>query len=151
MPKLKSHRMRPVNKLAEKQDKEYAIVYSQCLLVIQGLEGQLQKLYSYRDGYNQQFLELSNQGVGSNRLQDILKFMTNLNTSIDGIGMQIRRQQAVCEEKKKLWIEKHNRKRIYTTITKKYINEEQVIQNKIEQKEQDEFNQAQFHRKQKSK
>ena len=151
MPKSKSQRMQPVNQLADKQDKEYAIIYSQCLLQVRKLEEQLQKLYSYRDGYNQQFIELSKQGVGTNRLQDILKFMTNLNVSIEGIGQQISRQKTICEEKKKLWMHKHNKKRIYKTVTKKYIIEEQVIQNKIEQKEQDEFNQTQFHRKLNSK
>jgi len=147
MPKSKSQRMKPVNQLAEKQEKEYAIIYSQCLAKVQAFEEQLQKLYSYRDGYNQQFIELSNQGVGTNRLQDILKFMTNLNVSIDGVGLQIRQQQRVCDEKKKLWMEKHNKKRIYKTVTEKYIDEEQVIQNKNEQKLMDEFNQSQFHRK----
>ena len=147
MLKLKSHRMNPVNQLADKHDKEYAIIYAQCLTEVHVLEEQLQKLYSYRDGYNQQFIELSNQGVGSNRLQDILKFMTNLNISIDGVGEQIRRQNGICEEKKKQWMEKHNKKRIYLTVTNKYVKEEQITQNKAEQKEQDEFNQAQFHRK----
>ncbi|HHA18710.1 MAG TPA: flagellar export protein FliJ [Methylophaga sp.] len=147
MPKLKSKRMDPVNQLADKYDKEYAIIYAKCLSEVHALEDQLKKLYSYRDGYNQQFIDLSNQGVGSNRLQDILKFMTNLNVSIDGIGIQIRRQKKVCEEKKKQWMEKHNKKRIYRTVTNKYVKEEQIIQNKAEQKQQDEFNQAQFHRK----
>lgn len=147
MPKLKSQRMNPVNQLADKQDKEYAAVYSKCLAALHELEAQLQKLYSYRDGYNQQFVDLSNQGVGSNRLQDILKFMTNLNVSIDGIALQISRQKVICEEKKKLWMEKHNKKRIYHTVTKNYLVQEQLIKNKTEQKEQDEFTQVQFRRK----
>jgi len=147
MSKLKSQRMKPVNQLASKQEQEHAIVYAQCLLKVQELKEQLEKLYSYRDGYNQQFIELSNQGVGSNRLQDILKFMTNLNTSIEGIGAQILQQQKICAEKKKLWMEKHNKKRIYNTVTEKYLHEEQMIMNKNEQKIMDEFNQVQFHRK----
>ncbi|MCU7837399.1 MAG: flagellar export protein FliJ [gamma proteobacterium symbiont of Taylorina sp.] len=147
MSKLKSQRMKPVNQLAAKQEQEYAIVFAQCLYKVHELKEQLQKLYSYRDGYNQQFIELSNQGVGSNRLQDILKFMTNLNISIEGMGQQIQRQQNICEEKKKLWMEKHNKKRIYNTVTEKYISEEQIIQNKNEQKLMDEFNQIQFRRK----
>ena len=139
--------MKSVNQFADMKDKEYAMVYSQSLSELHDLEVQLQKLYSYRDGYNQQFIDLSNQGVGSNRLQDILKFMTNLNVSIDGIALQISRQQVICQEKKKLWMVKHNKKRIYNTVTKKYLNEEQVIINKTEQKEQDEFAQVQFRRK----
>jgi len=47
----------------------------------------------------------------------------------------------------KLWMEKHNKKRIYNTVTEKYLHEEQMIMNKNEQKIMDEFNQVQFHRK----
>lgn len=147
MPKLKSQRMQPVNKLAEKQEQQSAIIYSQCLSQVRELEGQLQKLYSYREGYNQQMMELSRQGVGSNRLQDILKFMNNLNTSIEAVGLQISKQKQICEQKKLQWMEKHNKKRIYNKVTKKYIIKEQAVVNKNEQKLMDEFNQALFHRR----
>ena len=139
--------MQPVNKLAEKQEQQSAIIYSQCLSQVRELEGQLRKLYSYREGYNQQMMELSRQGVGSNRLQDILKFMNNLNTSIEAVGLQISKQKQICEQKKLLWMEKHNKKRIYNKVTKKYIVEEQAVVNKNEQKLMDEFNQALFHRR----
>ena len=46
MLKSKSQRMQPVNQLADKQDKEYASVYSQCLSIIQELKDQQEKLYS---------------------------------------------------------------------------------------------------------
>ena len=147
MSKLKSQRMHPVNKLAEKQEQQSAIVYSQCLSQVRELEDQLQKLYSYREAYNQQVMDLSRQGVDSNRLQDILKFMNNLNSSIEAVGLQSSKQKQICEQKKQHWMEKHNKKRIYNKVTKKYITEEQTLVNKNEQKQMDEFNQALFHRR----
>ena len=150
MPKLKSQRMKPVNQLAEKKEQQSAIIYSQCLKQVQALENQLQKLYSYRAGYNQQMIDMSGQGVGSHRLQDTLMFMNNLNKSIEGILLQIQQQKKVCEEKKQLWMAMHNKTRIYNKVTKKYVVEEQLMQNKKEQKLLDEFNQSLFQRKLKS-
>jgi len=147
MPKSKSQRMHPVNKLAEKKEQQSAIIFSQCLAKVKALEDQLQKLYSYRAGYNQQMIEMSGQGVGSHRLQDTLMFMSNLNKSIEGILLQIQQQKKECEGKKKLWMAMHNKTRIYTKVTKKYVVEEQLIENKKEQKLLDEFNQSLFHRK----
>ena len=139
--------MNPVNQLAEKQEQQSAIVYSQCLSKVQELENQLQKLYSYRESYNQQIKEISRQGVGSHRLQDTLMFMNNLNHSIESILAQIQQKKHVCTQKKQLWMEKHNKKRIYNKVTKKYITEEQLVKNKNEQKLLDEYNQTLFHRK----
>ncbi|MDX2507592.1 MAG: flagellar export protein FliJ [Gammaproteobacteria bacterium] len=147
MPKSKSQRMKPVNHLAEKQEQQSAVIYSQCQSKVQQLENQLQKLYSYREGYNRQIMDLSRQGVGSHRLQDTLMFMNNLNRSIENMLLQIQQQKKICEGKKQLWMDKHNKKRIYNTVTKKYISEEQVVKNKNEQKLVDEYNQALFHRK----
>lgn len=151
MAKSKSQRMQPVNRLAEKQEQESAMVYSQCLSKVQELEHQLQKLYSYRDGYNQQMTQLSSQGVGSHRLQDTLMFMSNLNKSIDSILMQIQQQKVVCEKKKSDWMVTHNKKRIYNKVTEKYSHQEQVIRDKNEQKLMDEYNQALYHRNKNSK
>ncbi len=139
--------MNPVNQLAEKQEQQSAIVYSQCLSKVQELENQLHKLYSYRESYNQQIKKISRQGVGSHRLQDTLMFMNNLNHSIESILAQIQQQKQACVQKKQLWMEKHNKKRIYNKVTKKYITEEQLVNNKKEQKLLDEYNQTLFHRK----
>ncbi len=151
MPKLKSQRMKPVNQLAEKKEQQSVVIYSQCLAKVKALEDQLQKLYSYREGYNQQMLNLSAKGVGSHRLQDTLMFMNNLNKSIEGLLIQIQHQKILCEEKKKDWMVRHNKTRIYNKVTKKYIAEEQTIQNKNEQKLLDEFNQSLFQRQINSK
>lgn len=147
MQKSKSQRMKPVNRLAEQQEQQSAIIYSQCQSRVQELENQLQKLYNYRNDYNQQMTQLSRQGVGSHRLQDTLMFMNNLNNSIETMLLQIQVQKKVCEEKKKLWLEKHNKKRIYGKVTEKYTRAEQLISNKNEQKLLDEYNQSLFHRK----
>ena len=147
MSKSKSQRMKPVNQLAQKQEQQSAIIYSQCQSKVQEMESQLQKLYTYREGYNQQVIEMSKQGIGSHRLQDTLMFMNNLNRNIETMLLQIQQQKKVCEEKKRSWMQMHNKKRIYNTVTEKYISEEQIVKNKNEQKLVDEFNQASFHRK----
>lgn len=139
--------MKPVNHLAEKKEQQSAVVYSQCLAKVQELENQLKKLYRYREGYNQQMIEMSGQGVGSHRLQDTLMFMNNLNQSIEGMLRQIQQQKSICEQKKQHWMAMHNKTKIYSKVTEKYIVEEQIIQNKNEQKLVDEFNQSLFHRK----
>ncbi len=138
--------MQPVNRLADKQEQQSAIVFSQCQAQLRELENQLQKLYSYRDGYNEQMIQQSRQGVGSYHLQDTLMFMNNLNQSIETILKQIQQQKLICQEKREVWMNKHNKKRIYTKVTKKYLCEEQQIKNKQEQKSLDEFNQNLFHR-----
>lgn len=145
--KPKSQRMKPVNQLAEKKEQQSAQIYARCLADVREMENQLQKLYSYRAGYNQQMIDLSQQGVGSNRLQDTLMFMSNLNKSIDGVLQQIQQQKKVCENKKQQWMALHTKSRIFKKVTQKYVVEEQVIINKNEQKQVDDFNQSLFHRK----
>ena len=150
MAKSKSQRMQPVNRLAEKQEQQSALIYSKCMDKVTELENQLQKLYEYRDGYNKQMTDMSRQGLGSHRLQDTLLFMSNLNKSIETILTQIKQQKTVCERKKQDWMAMHNKKRIFNKVTEKYSYEEQVIRNKNEQKLMDEFNQSLFHRKRNS-
>lgn len=145
--KSKSQRMKPVNRLAEKQEQQSAQIYAQCLANVRELENQLQKLYAYRAGYNQQMLDMSKQGMGSHRLQDTLMFMSNLNQSIDGLLVQIEQQKKVCEDKKQLWLQMHTKSKIYHKVTKKYVLEEQIVSNKNEQKLVDEFNQSAFNRR----
>ncbi len=147
MPKSKSQRMRPVNRLADKQEQQSAIIFSQCQARVQELEQQLEKLYQYRDGYNQQMLEKSQQGMGSYRLQDTLMFMNNLNQSIETLLNQIQKQKELCIEKREAWMTMHNKKRIYNKVTEKYLHEEQKQKNKQEQKSLDEHNQNLYHRK----
>ncbi len=139
--------MQPVNRLADRQEQQSAIVFSQCQARVRELQQQLEKLYQYRDGYNQQMIEQSQQGVGSYRLQDTLMFMNNLNQSIETILKQIQRQKQVCIEKREIWMNLHNKKRIYTKVTEKYQYQEQQQKNKQEQKNLDEHNQNLFHRK----
>ena len=145
--KSKSQRMKPVNKLAEKQEQQSAQVYALSLANVRELENQLQKLYSYQAGYNQQMIDMSKQGVGSHRLQDTLMFISNLNQSIEGVLLQIQQLKKICDGKKQLWMAMHTKKRIYNKVTEKYIVEEQVIINKNEQKLLDDFNQSSFQRK----
>ncbi len=151
MPKSKSQRMIPVNRLAENKEQMSAVVFSQCMSKVQEMENQLEILYSYRAGYHQQMTEMSRQGVGSNRLQDTLVFMHNLNQSIEGMLSQIKQQKNICENEKQQWLALHTKTKIYTKVTDKYIGEEQIIANKNEQKLLDEFNQSSFHRKLKPK
>lgn len=139
--------MKPVNRLADKQEQQSAIIFSQCQAKVRELEQQLEKLYRYRDGYNQKMVDQSRQGVGSYRLQDTLMFMNNLNQSIETILKQIQQQKQLCIKKRETWMKMHNKKRIYTKVTEKYLHEEQQQKNKQEQKSLDEFNQSLFHRK----
>ncbi len=85
--------MKPVNQLAEKKQQQSAVVYSETTTQLRAMENQLEKLYSYRAGYNQQMIELSQSGVGTHRLQDTLMFMNNLNQSIEGLSLQIQEQK----------------------------------------------------------
>jgi flagellar FliJ protein len=147
MAKLKSQRMQPVNQFAEKLEKEGAVEYSKCQSMVRELELQLEKMYQYREGYNQQLITMSKTGVGSHRLQDTLVFMNNLNASIEGLLKQIQQQKQICEQKKQQWLALHNKKRIYHKVTEKFLTEEQTLRNKHEQKMLDDYNQALFHRK----
>lgn len=149
MSKSKSQRMEPVNHLAAKKEQQFARIYAQGLAQVQTLQEQLQKLYLYRDSYNQQLMEQSRQGnaLGSHRLQDTLTFMTNLNKSIESLLIQIQQQKINCENKKKQWLAMHTKTRIYNKVTEKYVHEEQLLKNKNEQKLLDEFNQSLYCRK----
>jgi len=150
MAKLKSQRIDTVNKLAEKKEREAASEFGACNSQLQAMQNQLRKLYQYRDDYSAQFTQSSNQGMDSLRLQDYLKFINNINHSIDKVFEQIEKKKQDCETKKQLWLREHQQVRIYAKVKDHYLADEQKIANKIEQKQTDESSQAFFYRNKQS-
>lgn len=142
MPELKSKRIAPVNKLAEKKEQEAASDFGACNSQLQSMQNQLRKLYQYRDDYNRQFTQATQAGMDSTRLQDYLKFINNINHSIDKVLEQVEKKKSECEQKKQVWLEKHQKVRIYTRVTEHFLKEEQTAANKAEQKQSDEASQA---------
>ena len=138
MPKLKSKRLEPVNKLAEKKEQEAASEFGACMSQVQAMENQVRKLYQYREDYNAQFNQASSSGLDSARLQDYLMFINNINHSIDKIFAQLNKKKLECDSKKILWLEKHQQVKIYAKVKQKYLADELIIQNKNEQKQTDE-------------
>jgi len=146
MPQLKSKRIETVNKLAEKKEREAASEFGACMSQVQAMESQIRKLYQYREDYNHQFTQASNTGMDSARLQDYLKFINNINHSIDKIFEQLNKKKLECDSKKKLWLEEHQQVKIYAKVKEKYLADELVVQNKNEQKQSDEASLAFYSR-----
>jgi len=146
MAKKKSQRIEPVNKLAEKKEQEAAAEFGACNSQLQSMQNQLRKLYQYRDDYNRQFSQSTNQGMGSSRLQDYLRFINNINHSVDKVLEQINKKTEECKKKRLFWLEQHQQVKKYAKVKEHYLVEELKAENKIEQKQSDEFSQAFFNR-----
>lgn len=149
MAKLKSQRFEPVNQIVQKKEREAATDFGTCMGQVQAMENQLKKLYQYRDDYNKQFGQSSNQGMSSSQIQDYLMFINNINHNIDKILENIEIKKKECEGKKQVWLAKHQQVRIYDKVKDKYLTAEQLQRDKIEQKQNDEFSQGFFHRRHK--
>jgi len=133
-----AQRIELIKQISLKSEEKAAAVLGECNTRLYAMERQLQKLYQYRDEYNQQFTQAGNQHIKSNTLQDYMRFINNINHNIDKVLEGIDKQKAECEKLKQNWLEKHQKVDIYSKVQDKLIHSEQQQLNKKEQKLNDE-------------
>ncbi len=140
--------MHMIQRISAKEEDTAAKELGQSNLKLHAMESQLQKLYQYRENYNQQFIDAGANYLSSSSIQDYLMFINNLNASIDKLLEAIGAQKKIVEQLKAVWLKKHQKVDIYNKVKENYLVEEEKIQNLKDQRLNDESSIAFFMRNQ---
>lgn len=136
--KSRSERIQLIKTLAQQKQDESVRAFGQCMDKLNQLQIQLDKLYQYREDYNQQFKQQAEKGVPVTNLQDFLRFINSLSHNIDILHENLKKQRETCEKLKHIWLEKRQKVQILDSVKHKYLRQEQQQLEKKEQKINDE-------------
>ena len=107
---------------------------------------QLEMLQGYRNEYGQQRAQPAEVAMSVAALQNYQCFLENLGQTIVQARLDIEEKARVCEQQRIAWLACRSRRKILDTVVEKYQQQERYLQNRAEQKEQDEHAQFQFYR-----
>lgn len=133
---MRSKRMQPIAQIAEQDQQREIQIYVASQQAVVDAKLQLEQLIDYRVEYSQGRLS---QQMTMNQLKDYQVFLDKLNQSIDQARLLIEQKQFQCEKQRLLWLKSRTRSKALDAVIAKYIQQEAVIEARIEQKEQDEF------------
>lgn len=99
----KSHRLRPLMKLAKNNEQQAARVLSECRHRLQEQESRLEDLRGYRREYAARLSAVGAAGADAATLQRFKAFLVKLDEAIVLQGKQTERVSRECEEMSRLW------------------------------------------------
>jgi flagellar FliJ protein len=135
----RSERLRPVQRITESREKDAARVLGECQQQLQQMQQQLSELERYREEYRGHYQQHGSAGFSAQKLQQLQYFLANLDQAITQQQQAIRKAEAHCEEKKRLWFQARGRTQALDKVSEHYQQDERQQQNRREQKENDEF------------
>lgn len=141
---MRSERMQPIARHADQLQQQAVQIYVQAQQAVISAQQQLEQLLVYRQEYSQ-----SRVGghINVHQLKDYQLFLEKLNQSIDQAYLVIQQKQQQCEKQRLLWLKKRSRTKALDAVIEKYQQQEAILTERIEQKEQDEFASRQAARK----
>lgn len=135
-----SRRVDSMNRLAELADKrsdeaKFRLAQQQQRLI--SGQNQLDELIRFRDEYKVRLTGMA--GISAQQLQNHHQFLQRLNEAIDYQRLVIEKQSRVLEQERMRWHSEHNRARALGTVASRFQNAENVLAEKQEQVQSDEY------------
>ncbi|VAW77412.1 hypothetical protein MNBD_GAMMA15-2058 [hydrothermal vent metagenome] len=137
----RSKRMKPVQRVAQNREQTAVQKLGQSQQYLDAQRAKLEELCSYRDQYSESFKTTSGQGLDANRLQDFRVFLSRLNEAIRQQETIIVQCTSQHEQTRQQWVETRSHHQAIDKVIERYRSEEQKMENRREQKEQDEHSQ----------
>lgn len=134
----KSKRFKPVVRVAEAREKQAASDLGEAQAHLQAQVARLEELRNYQLDYQQRLTATASQGIQAARLQDFHRFLENLKQAIRQQETLVQIATRMVEQKKQLWFDKRGKLKSYDNVMDRYLHEENLEQDKREQKETDE-------------
>ncbi len=133
---MRSKRMQPIAHIAERKQQQAIQVYVSAQQAVVDAQLQLEQLLDYRCEYSEGRVA---SHMSMHQLRDYQLFLDKLNRSIDQAKLVIEQKQQQCEIQRLAWLKTRTRSKALDAVIAKYIQQEAVIEARLEQKEQDEF------------
>ena len=135
----RSKRLAPVQRITEAKEKDAARALGDAQLQLQQLQQQLKELETYREEYRNHFQHSGRNGFSAQQLQQQQQFLSNIDLAIEQQHQTISNTEVLCEQKKQHWFDARGRTQALDKVAERYLDDERQVQNRREQKENDEF------------
>jgi flagellar protein FliJ len=135
----RSERLKPIQRLNMSRENDAARALGHSVQLLQQHEQRLHELRQYRDEYDRQIQELGQNGVIASRLQQMQRFLNNLNLAIAQQQEIVEKARQQQEQQRHSWQRAHNKSQVMDNVAERYRRDEQYQANKRDQKENDEL------------
>ncbi len=109
---------------------------------------QLESLYQYREEYLAQLRSGHTQNMTAQRVLALRGFLSQLDQAIQAQSQQVAQQFKLLEQQRQKWKQAWTKEKSVQHLVERYQDEEQRLENKKEQRTQDEFSAQLWRRKQ---
>ena len=134
-----SDRLKPVHDVAEKREQSAARLFGDAKRILKDQESRLEQLLLFQTEYRERFDADLRGGMSANRLQEYQIFMAKLDRAIKQQEAAVEFSRHESKQKKQHWKEKHVRTQAIGKAMDRFRKEERHEQERIEQKENDEY------------
>ncbi|MDH5570278.1 MAG: flagellar export protein FliJ [Gammaproteobacteria bacterium] len=131
--------MQPIVHLEEQKEQDAVQLFVDARRALDAVEQQLQQLHGFKQEYQQRLQSEQGQGISIQRLREYQSFIENISGTIDKSYLEIEAKRAVCEKYKQAWLRCRSRSQAMHKVVEKYQREERRQQERVEQKDQDEY------------
>jgi len=138
----KSERLKPVQRISESREQDAARALGDSNQSVQAQEQRLVELEQYRSEYHQYVHERGAAGLTAGKLQELQRFLNNLNQAIEQQKQVVEMARQERERMKASWQQAHGKHHALNKVVERYREDERLSANKREQKEIDEHAQG---------
>jgi flagellar FliJ protein len=138
----KSDRLKPVQRLSESREQNAARALGESNQAVEAQEQRLSELEEYRSEYYKYVQERGANGVTAGKLQDLQRFLNNLNMAIEQQKQVVEMARQEREQMKGLWQQAHGKHQALSNVVERYREDERLEDGKREQKDIDEHAQG---------
>jgi flagellar FliJ protein len=134
-----SDRLKPVHNVAERREQTAAKLFGDAQRILKDQESRLEQLLMFQTEYRERFDADMRGGMSATRLQEYQVFMAQLDKAIKQQEAAVEMSRRESNRKKKHWHEKHVRTQAIGKVIDRFRKEENHQQERVEQKESDEY------------
>lgn len=134
----KSARLASVVKIAESEEQRAAQALGECQQQLALHRARLEQLVDYRGEYLKQLNEKAGNGITIMQMQHYRAFISQLDRGVEEQNRVIGSVQIEIESKRRDWFNKRSKTQAMSKVVSKHVYQEQVVENKQDQKESDE-------------
>ncbi|MDQ2068470.1 flagellar export protein FliJ [Natronospira bacteriovora] len=139
--KKRSERLKPVQKLADRGEKDASVELGRSQQALSEQEARLEQLRQYRAEYRAMFDGDGQRSVDPRRLRDERAFLAKLDEVIRQQESVVEANMQAYEQQREGWIEARSRVNALDRAADRYRRVESRDQDRREQKEQDDLSQ----------
>ena len=135
----RSERLKPIKQLTEARELQAAKALGNSNRQLEEQETRLQELQQYQQEYLKYFQQRGQSGVTAAKLQELQHFLHTLKQAITQQQQMVENVRRECEQKRHQWQQAHGKTVAMDKVVARYRSDEELLADKREQKESDEF------------